>query len=105
MTAVDPYVINIPRFISTASGEPSPEFLQWLIYDNRFKHDLWQAVTGGTGGATTPGGGGGSSGGSMPSITARLAFVEEQLDDDPFTIDSTGWTVDTTMITVDMSKA
>lgn len=39
------------------------------------------------------------------SLHARVAQLEYELEDNPFTIDSTGWTVDTTRITVDMAKA
>lgn len=42
----DPYIIPIPSKVSRSDGAPSDEFVQWLIYDNRFKHDLWQYVVG-----------------------------------------------------------
>ena len=42
---------------------------------------------------------------SDPVALARISLTEELLEDNPFTIDSTGWTVDTTKITVDMAKA
>ena len=42
---------------------------------------------------------------SDPAALARTALTEELLEDNPFTIDSTGWTVDTTALTIDMSRA
>ena len=44
---IDPYIVPHPRFIVNSDGTASPEFEQWLIYDNRFKHDLWQKLGGG----------------------------------------------------------
>ena len=41
MANVDPYVIEIPRLITNPDGSPSREFLQWLVYDNRWKFDSW----------------------------------------------------------------
>jgi hypothetical protein len=44
MASVDPYVIRIPQaFLS------DPEVARWFEYDNRWKHDMWISVTGGTG--------------------------------------------------------
>lgn len=43
--SVDPYIVQIPEFIvDIKTGRPSNEFSQWLIYDNRFKHDLFQTL-------------------------------------------------------------
>jgi hypothetical protein len=42
MANVDPYVVPIPRQITDPiTGAPSDEFLAWLRYDNRWKHDIW----------------------------------------------------------------
>lgn len=47
---VDPYVIALPdQIVDPSTGRPTNDFLQWLIYDNRFKHDLWQETTDATG--------------------------------------------------------
>lgn len=54
MTTVDPYIQPIPRRINRPDGTPTEEFFQWLVYDNRFKHDLWQALTDGTGDRVDP---------------------------------------------------
>ena len=43
--------------------------------------------------------------GLIASMMARIVLIENEITDDPFTIDSTGWTIDTTRITIDMSKA
>ncbi len=42
---------------------------------------------------------------ALAGIQARLANVESKITEDPFTIDSAGWTVDTSYITADMAKA
>lgn len=48
--SVDPYVVRLPdRIVDPNTGGPTDEFMQWLVYDNRFKHDLWRTVTDGTG--------------------------------------------------------
>ena len=46
-----------------------------------------------------------SSSALMPSMMARIIQIENEIADNPFTIDSTGWTIDTTQITIDMAKA
>ena len=43
--------------------------------------------------------------GQISILNARMAEVEEELADNPFTVDSTTWTVDTTYITADWTKA
>lgn len=43
----DPYIVQIPTSIVNRDGGPSEEFKAWLIYDNRFKHDLWRQNGGG----------------------------------------------------------
>jgi hypothetical protein len=48
MTTADPYIVPIPERITDQNGQPSREFLDWLIYDNRWKHDIWQQLGGGT---------------------------------------------------------
>jgi hypothetical protein len=40
-----------------------------------------------------------------PAALARITLVEEAITDNPFTVDSTGWTVDISKVTVDMAKA
>jgi len=55
MTTVDPYVIRIPEKASDNNGRMTDEMRSWFEYDNRWKHDLWQLVTGGTGGDETGG--------------------------------------------------
>ncbi len=40
----DPYVVPIPERITDKDGRPSDEFRAWLVYDNRFKHDLFQQL-------------------------------------------------------------
>lgn len=47
MAKVDPYVIKLPERIVGQDGRPSPEFLNWLNYDNRWKHDIWIRTGGG----------------------------------------------------------
>lgn len=49
MTTVDPYLLPLPNEITKSDGTPTEEFTQWLIYNNRFSHDLWRAITDGTG--------------------------------------------------------
>ena len=46
-----------------------------------------------------------SSSALMTSMMARIIQIEDEITDNPFTIDSTGWTIDTTQITIDMAKA
>ncbi len=41
----------------------------------------------------------------LAGVFARVADIETELRDDPFTVDSTGWTVDSTLITADWNKA
>ena len=41
----------------------------------------------------------------MSGMMARIAQIEYEITPNPFTIDSTGWTVDTSLITIDMAKA
>jgi len=43
--------------------------------------------------------------GLMASMMARIVQIENEITDNPFTVDSTGWTIDTTRITIDMAKA
>ena len=103
MSNVDPYVQPIPQRVANPDGSPTEEFLQWFIYDNRFNHDLWQALTGGTG--DTSSGDASFSPATFALLVSRISEIEEQLADNPFTVDSSGWTVDTAMVTTDMSKA
>lgn len=42
---------------------------------------------------------------ALAGLQARISSVESAIEDDPFTVDSTGWTVDTINVTVDMVKA
>ena len=44
MSKVDPYIVNPPKAFTS-----DPELAVWYNYTNRFLHDLWQAVTDGTG--------------------------------------------------------
>lgn len=55
MTTVDPYVVRSPEVLTNKDGTPSDQMRAWLDYDNRWKHDLWQLITGGTGDDTTGG--------------------------------------------------
>lgn len=48
MANVDPYVVQIPAKITNPDGSPAREFLDWLHYDNRWKHDIWIKSGGGT---------------------------------------------------------
>jgi hypothetical protein len=41
----------------------------------------------------------------ISDLLARIAQTEYELTDDPFTVESTGWTVDTSYITADWTKA
>ncbi len=52
MTTVDPYVVRIPQTVMDSGDR---ELIGWYEYDNRWKHDLWKLVTGGTGGDETGG--------------------------------------------------
>ncbi len=74
-------------------------WLDWIDYDNRWKNGLWQIVTGGTGEEDD------KSLSRISSLNARIAYLEESVTDDPFTVDSTGWTVDTAQVKADMVKA
>ena len=42
---------------------------------------------------------------TIAAQNARIARIEEEITDNPFTVDSTGWTVDTTYVTADWTKA
>jgi hypothetical protein len=55
MTTVDPYVVRLPEVMVNQDGSPSEQMRAWLEYDNRWKHDLWQLVTGGSGEDRTAG--------------------------------------------------
>lgn len=39
------------------------------------------------------------------SNVARLTQLEEEVADNPFTVDSSGWSADTSQVTADMGKA
>jgi hypothetical protein len=45
--SADPYIVRIPEVVADPkTGRATDEFMQWLVYDNRFKHDLWQDISG-----------------------------------------------------------
>lgn len=44
MSQVDPYIVKIPQAFAK-----DPELQAWYTYTNRFLHDLWRGLTGGTG--------------------------------------------------------
>lgn len=48
MSTPDPYVVPLPQRITTSGGGPTDEFRNWLEYDNRWKHDIWQYSGGGS---------------------------------------------------------
>lgn len=45
MTIADPYVVRIPQFVFDTDD---PELIGWFEYDNRWKHDIFQQLGGGT---------------------------------------------------------
>jgi hypothetical protein len=47
VSQIDPYIVSPPRAFSS-----DPELAAWYNYTNRFLHDLWVGVTGGTGDTT-----------------------------------------------------
>lgn len=75
MTTVDPYVVRIPDKFTRQDGTLTPEGRAWYDYDNRWKHDLWRLVTGGTGSDT--GGSIGESSANENQIGYLLGLVAE----------------------------
>lgn len=49
MSQIDPYIVQIPQAFAK-----DPELRRWYDFTNRFLHDMWQCVTGGTGVPTVP---------------------------------------------------
>ena len=94
MTQVNPpYLVRKLRPIS----QLTPEMNNYLSQLERIIEQLYLR-SGGTSETAV-------SDGSPDDLLGRIALVEELIEDNPFTIDSTGWTVDTTAITIDMSRA
>jgi hypothetical protein len=51
---VDPYTVQIPDdLVDPKTGRLTIAGRNWFQYDNRWKHDLWQSLTSGTGGVTS----------------------------------------------------
>ncbi|MEE9304397.1 MAG: hypothetical protein V3U84_11540 [Thiotrichaceae bacterium] len=47
MSVVDPYTQPFPKTVQDSNGNITPEFRQWLVYDNRWKFDMWTRSGGG----------------------------------------------------------
>jgi len=96
MSTVDPYVVRYPDKITKPDGSATEEWKAWLDYDNRWKHDMWRVVTGGTGGAQTP-----SEDNAF--LMASIADLRHQISPSLVVIDTTGFTIDNTFQTTDMT--
>jgi len=94
MAKVDPFVIKWPsQWLSDPEIEPVIRYL------NRFLHDLWIRSGGGTDlvEALTD---------ISPSTEARIIAIEQRIGTgDALTSDETGFTVDSAILTVDMTEA
>lgn len=42
---IDPYVVRIPQVVLNSKDQ---EWIAWYIYDNRWKHDVWRSLGGGS---------------------------------------------------------
>lgn len=101
MTIADPYVVRLPEKITNQDGSPSLEFLAWLNYDNRWKHDVFQQLGGGVDLVSD----GDSAFGRLLSLEAQVTSILDIIEDNPLTSDTDSLTVDADVYTVDMTKA
>lgn len=94
MANVDPYVIKIPQaFLS------DPEVARWFEYDNRWKHDMWIRSGGGSDAV--------EEGESVfnTNLSGSLFALQRRVGSGvAVTIDTSGFTVDTTEQTTDMTE-
>jgi hypothetical protein len=88
-----PYLIKKIR----PRDQLTKEMNNYLDQLERFNEQMYRR-TGGTTDAV-------ASEQDISDLSARLAQVEYEITDDPFTVDSTGWTVDTSYVTADWAKA
>lgn len=94
MASVDPYIQRIPKkFLE------DPETREWAVYLNRFLHDMW--VRSGAGNDFIAD----SQTGAQTTI-ASINQIQQQIGSGDFlTVDTTGFTVDTSMIFADQVEA
>lgn len=94
MGSIDPRVDQIPRDLQDT-------FEKRVYFENleRFLHDVWQNLQGGT---------------AIPSISSEVnrkadtllyALLDKVSLGDPVTVDTTGFTSDSTIFTCDMSES
>lgn len=98
MTVADPYVVRIPKFVFDTNDQ---ELISWYEYDNRWKHDIFQQLGGGSDFISDSE----ASFSRILSLSSQIARLDEQISDDFVTIDTSSFTVDTTDFTIDMTVA
>jgi len=80
MTTVDPYTQPFPKTIQDKSGNITPEFRQWLVFDNRWKFDMW-IRSGGSDDAVSAGSDShGYSENLISLLIGQVAFLKERVD-------------------------
>lgn len=93
---VDPFIQPIPEFFISADD---PELRSWAEYLNRFLHDLWERSGGGDDNFAN------LDIGSIINNTAKVKEINDRLGSGiPFTIDTSGFTIDTGFITTDKGE-
>lgn len=81
MAKVDPYMQPLPQTIQDKNGNITAEFRQWLIYDNRWKFDMWVRSGGGTDAVEAGQGEHGYSENLISLLIGQVAFLKERVDD------------------------
>ena len=80
MANVDPYVQPIPKTLQDKNGNISPEFRQWLVYDNRWKFDMWIRTGGGVDSVEAGQSEHGYSENLISLLIGQVAFLKERVD-------------------------
>ena len=77
---VDPYTQPLPKTITDKNGNPSREFFQWLVFDNRWKFDIWNRTGGGTDAIDAGQREHGYSENLISLLIGQVAFLKERVD-------------------------
>ena len=80
MTTVDPYTHPFPKTIQDKSGNITPEFRQWLVFDNRWKFDMWIRSGGGDDAVSAGSDSHGYSENLISLLIGQVAFLKERVD-------------------------
>ena len=93
MARVDPFVIRIPLKLIN-----DPELSAYFNYLDRFLHDIWVRTGAGTDSVSE------SLSGFTTTLNSEIFDIRQQIGSGiPVTIDTTGFTVDTTEQTTDLT--